>query len=138
MKPDKLIHIKFDYENALGSKKDFVSSELGLVKINKMLKEYHQLRLLEIEMKKKLESKIRGLKLDLGRLRNLLPEVEAKEAIKDIQKEFGKKVKRTIPKEEAHQVIKEMTSPIPRREEKEDQLESQLAEIQRRLASLQS
>ena len=125
MKSENLVHIKFEYENALKSKGDIISSEMDLIKILKSLRRYKELRLEELKIKEILERKLRSLKLDIGKLENLLPDIKMPKIIKSSHK--NKKLK------EKPIEVKTFV-----KEEPEDELETQLQEIQRKLRSLQA
>lgn len=122
MNTERLIHIKFEYSSALEAKRDILASEIDLLRISKRLKKYLEYRMLELDIKSDLDKKLRALKLDIGRLQNLLPPVKIPGILKSSQKE--KKVE-----EKPEKVVKEVSEP-------EDDLEMQLQEIQRRLSSI--
>ena len=116
MKSENLIHIKFEYDSALKSKKDILASEIDLLKIFQRVKNYKKLRLKEIDEKTKLNRKLRALKLNIGRLQNLLPKIKIPEILK--------------PEGERRIEIKE-------KEPEEDNIEKELQKIQKRLNTLQ-
>jgi len=119
MKSEKLIHIKFEYDSALDCKKDILSSEIDLLRMSQKLENYHDLRNEELDLKVKVEKRLKALKLDIGRLQNLLPKIKIPKILKPESER----------KEEP--VHKEVTRP------KEDKIETELQEIQKRLSSLQ-
>ena len=121
MKSENLIHIKFEYGSALESKKDILASEINLLKISQRLEKYHESRLKELEIKVKVEKKLKALKLDIGRLQNLLPKIKIPGILKP-------KTKREIKDPVYNKIIKETEGDI---------IETELQEIQRRLSSLQ-
>ena len=119
MRSENFIHIKFEYDSALESKKDILASEIDLLKISQRLKNYQKSRLLELDTKTKVEKKLRALKLDMGKLQVLLPKIK----IPSILKPEG------VKEEPVHKkVIKKTGKPS---------IESELEEIQRKLSSLQ-
>ena len=127
MKKQSLIHIKFDYDSALECKKDMLASEIDLLRISQRVKKYREMRILELDIKEKIESKLKSVKLDIGRLQNLLPKIE----IPPILKPAKQKIEKIAPEE-----------PIFEEEEKEESsevssLDQELLEIQRRLEALQ-
>lgn len=125
MKNENLIHIKFGYESALDRKKDILSSEIDLLKIAQRLNEYKKLRMLELDIKNMMEKKLISLKLDIGRLQNLLPIV----AIPKILKPTRKK---------AEEVKTEREIITPEAKKEKSSIDDELLEIQRRLESLGS
>jgi len=82
MKNENLIHIKFEYEEALQSKKDILLSEMNLLKISKTIKNYSSLRLEELDLKLKLFKKIKEINADLGKLQISLPRLKIPEILK--------------------------------------------------------
>ncbi len=130
MKGENLIHIKFEYLAGVQSKRDVLSTEMDLLRMNKILNRYKEYRMQELELKLAFERKLRALKLDLGRLQNLLPsphvpeilEKAHKKAVKE--KNVGKEIE--IPE----------TPKIYVEETKKDDLDAQLQEIQRKLNAL--
>jgi len=122
-KSENIIHIKFEHNSALECKKDILSTEIDLLKMSQILKRYTEYRLQELEVKQKLERKCRALKLDIGRLQNLLPIVKVPSLLKE-------------PHHKLQEVSEERVVP-QLVVEKHNEVESQLQEIQRRLNSLQ-
>jgi len=118
---ENLIHIRFDYEDALSSKKDLISLEMNLVKVSKTLRNYKQTCLKELALKQKLKIKARAIKLDLGRLTNLLPKPK-----------IPKVLKKNYELKKAEQEVQE----IEIKKETGDDLDNQLREIQERLKAL--
>lgn len=82
MKNENLIHIKFEYEEALQSKKDILLSEMNLLKISKTIKNYSSLRLEELDLKLKLFKKIKEINADLRKLQISLPRLKIPEILK--------------------------------------------------------
>jgi len=82
MKNENLIHIKFEYEEALQSKKDILLSEMNLLKISKTIKNYSSLRLEELDLKLKLFKKIKEINTDLRKLQISLPRLKIPEILK--------------------------------------------------------
>ena len=118
MKNESLIHVRFEYDEALQAKKDILNSQKQLLNITKIIKRYHFLRIEELKLKLNLNKKIKEANMNIRKLEKILPVLE-------------------IPKilDKSHEGIKEEKI----REIPEDtDLESQLAEIQRKLSSLQN
>ncbi|RLG12147.1 hypothetical protein DRN73_03375 [Candidatus Pacearchaeota archaeon] len=127
MKNENLIHIKFEYGAAISSKRDILSTEMDLLKINQSIKRYREYRIQELEIKLLLEKKLRALKLDFGRLQNLLPEVKIPEILEKAHKKIRQELKIS-----SEPIKKEKVT----EEKPKDELESQLQEIQNRLKAL--
>ena len=115
---ENLIHIKLGYGEALQTKRDILSSQIGLLRIAKTIRGYGFYRSNELELKLILYKKIKELKMNLGKLQKTLP----KPKIPDILKKEGQE--KTEPKS------KKIKSP-------ERNIEEQLQEIQKRLNELQ-
>ena len=119
MKSENLIHIKFEYESALESKKDILASEIDLLKISQRVEKYHKLRNKEFDIKENINKKLKSLKLDIGRLQNLLPKIKIPKILKP-ETEREEKV-----------IVKKEKKP------EQDKVEYELEEIQKRLSALQ-
>jgi len=115
---ENLIHIKLEYGEALQTKRDILSSQIGLLRIAKTIRGYGFYRSNELELKLILYKKIKELKMNLGKLQKTLPKLKIPEIIK---KEGWEK---TEPKS------KKIKPP-------ERNIEEQLQEIQKRLNELQ-
>ena len=120
MTGENLIHIKLEYEEALQSKKDILSSQMAMLKIEKTIRGYHSYRSQGFELKINLSKKIRELKSNIWNLQKILPRLKIPE----------------ILRKEEH-VKKEHKSP-ERKKPQEGNLEEQLQDIQRRLNELQA
>lgn len=115
MKNEKLIHIKFDYEEAIRSKKDILYVEKSLMISTVRLKEYLSLRVEELKTKLKLHRKAKELITSIKKIQKDIPEVE----FPGISKE------------------KENEEPEIKKKKYDDSVEFQLQEIQRKLNALQ-
>jgi len=118
MKNENLIYVKFEHDEAIQSKKDILSSEMGLIKVAKIMKRYHLLRMEELKLKIKLYRRLKEINKDVKKLQTTLPKVEMPKILK--KEEEPKK----IEKPQKIQVY-------------DDSLELQLQEIQNKLKSLQ-
>jgi hypothetical protein len=118
MKNENLIHVKLEYDEALQSKREVLSSEMNLLRIAKTIKNYHILRSNELKRKLKLYRKIREIITSIKNIQITLPELKIPEILKkDKEIEEPKKVQ-----------VKER--------QYDDSLESQLQEIQDKLKSI--
>ncbi len=120
MANENLIHVKLEFDEAIKSKRDILSSEMGLLKIIKAIKNRQALREEEFKVKINLAKKIRDLKADITKLQVILPKIK----IPDILQEKSED---------------ENTGRIAQIKKKthSDDLESQLEEIQSRLRQLE-
>ena len=121
MKSKNVIHIKFDYANALYVKKDFLASEIDLLKISQRIKKYREYRLKELEIKQRIYQKLRAANIDLRLLQKNMPEIKIPKLLKPEER-----IKRKPIIKQEHKEI----------QEHKDDLESQLQEIERKLNSI--
>jgi hypothetical protein len=129
MKEESIFHIKVDYEDALQSRRDLLSSERDFLRILKIIRRYGILRKEELANKVRMQNKIRELKANLTRINHILPRIK----IPDILK------KKTIPVPKKEEIVEEkpIKAPVKVKEvTEEDDLEVQLRDIQERLQRL--
>lgn len=117
MNNGNLIHVRLEYEEALQSKKYILSSEMNLLKIIKIIKKYHSLRLEELKLKLRVYRKLKEASAEIRRLQKTFLNTEGLEILE--KDEIGRKIKKT--KENQY----------------DKSLESQLQEIQEKLDALQ-
>ena len=117
MKNENLIHIKFDYEEAVQSKKDLLYVEKSLMTSTMIIKEYVSLRLNESKTRLKLHRKTKELITCIKKIQKDIPEVD----FSGISKEKD---------------IKEPKTKVKKRED-DHSIKSQLREIQNKLDALQ-
>ncbi len=120
MTGENLIHIKLEYEEALQSKKDILSSQMALLKVEKTIRGYHSYRSHGFELKINLSKKIKELKSHIWNLLKILPKLKIPEILR---KEEHVEKEHKYPERKKHQ---------------DGSLEEQLQDIQRRLNELQS
>ncbi len=115
-----LIHIKLGYKRALESKKEVLLLERDSLQIAQTIKNYHILRVNELNSKIKFNSKLKALLGDVRKLKRILPKVDIEKA-----------------KEEKHEkVSKAKTKPVKKKKYSSD-IEFQLMDIQNKLNALQ-
>ncbi len=124
MKDNNLIHVKFEYEDAVKSKRDILLSERGLLRAAKTAKSYHSLRMKEIKIKIKLYREIRELIMNINKAQRILPRVKVPEILKK--------------EKNVEEKIDDLETEIKKERERQynDDIESQLQEIQDRLNAL--
>lgn len=119
MKKEKtLLHLRVGYNDAKSAKKAILSSEIGLLKINKSIENYKKLRLKELENKEKIKNSIDATKKEITKLNKLLPEL---------------KIPKILKKEEEKINI----SPEKKQMEKYGTIEDELIQIQEKLRALE-
>jgi hypothetical protein len=76
------IHIKLEYVEAVKSKKDILSSEMNLLRILKIIKRYHSLRIEELKIKTKLHRKIKETITNIKKIETSVPKIKIPEILK--------------------------------------------------------
>lgn len=117
MAKENLIHIKLEYEEAIDSKKDILSSEANLLRIIRALKQYQGLRMNELKLKTGLYQKAREFRISIGQLQQTLPKLKIPSILKK------------------HEEIKD-EKPMIKKSKEDGDLEVQLREIQERLRQI--
>ena len=82
MKNENLIHVKLEYEEALQSKKDILSSEMNLIRIIRIIRQYRLLRLKELKTKSKLHQKIKDITANIKKMQTILPKIKIPKILK--------------------------------------------------------
>lgn len=75
-------HVRIDYEEAIDSKKNLLSSEIGLLHVTKRISSYRALRRKENALRMKLKSSIGLLKTRFSLIESTFPEDSIKPEIK--------------------------------------------------------
>ncbi len=127
MKEENLIHIKLEYEEALQSKRDLLSTEVNLLRIAKVIRNYRLVRTKEMELKLALVRKIHSLKAEITKMQQVLPKIKIPAIL---QEQLGIEEPGNFSDvEEPFSKLKSFNS--------SNDLESQLREIQEKLRELQ-
>ena len=127
MPKSQLIHVKLDYTEAVQAKKHVLSSQIETLRVLNHLKRYHALRTEELKTKLKLHRKIKELLTHMKKLQITLPKIKVPEVLKHEDQHQEK------PKDKKQ--IKQITRIIiPKPKDKT--IDSELADIQRRLREL--
>lgn len=124
MSSANLIHIKFEYKEALETKENLLMSEQNLLKTSRNIKNYKILRLEELKTKAKLHKTIKEALLEISKLDKNLPKIKTPEILKH---HFNEEVEEAPLKEKikSSKVFNE-----------EENIESQIREIQEKLRQL--
>jgi len=85
MKEENPIHIKLEYEEAVQSRRDILSSEMGLIEIMKISKRFALLRKEELIYKIKIQKRVKELLVNIKNLQEMLPKVKIPEILKEPQ-----------------------------------------------------
>jgi translation elongation factor EF-Tu-like GTPase len=120
MKEENFVYVKLEYEEALRSKRDLLASQVSLLKVVQMIRQYRLLRVEELRMKEKMYKKIKELIANIKKIKTNLPMIKIPKIKQgDEKKEFGKKIRETP------------------RNDYDDSLEIQLQEIQNKLRDIE-
>ena len=111
------IYVRIDYNESLESKKNLLTTEVSLLNLIKSLKAYHSVRIEELKIKAGIYKAIRELNLTMKKTKSAFPFFKIPEI----------KSRKEIPTQ------KEVRMP---KEKIDNNLEMELQEIQKRLASL--
>ncbi len=118
-KKEELIHVRFDYLEAKKGKTELLSSQANLLKIIQLINRYKELRLKELDNKKKIRTKLKQTNTNIKKLEKLLPEYKIPKILEHAFEEKEDKKERKV------KVASKNT------------LQSQLEEIQNKLKVLQ-
>jgi len=120
VKQENPVYLKLGYDESIKSKKDLLFSELSLLTILKIIKRYNLLRTEELRIKSEVYKTMKELDISMKKTKSVFPFLK-------------------IPERARRQEIKkiEYTEEIkPIREVYDEDLESQLRDIQERLKSM--
>ena len=124
---ENLIHLKFNYDEALNSKRDILYSERSLITIAKIIKNYLSLKAQELNVRLELHKKLKETGTDIRKLQRLIPDVKIPKILRNDEYD-GEEDK----KEEFRKPTNKEEHPVY-----DNSIESQLQEIQEKLQSLQ-
>jgi hypothetical protein len=134
-KAEKVIHIRFEHPAAVECKKDILATEIDLLRMNKRLRTYIDSRMEELEIKADLNRKLRAVKLDLGRLHNLMPGIHIPKLLKKTPSHAERPL-RKVPVEEVEEKAEKETQRSVEEETKINEIDSELQDIQSKLDAL--
>jgi len=118
MKEESVVYVKLEYEEALQSKRDILTAQVGLLKTIKIVKNYRILRLEELKLKEKMYRKIKDLISNIKKIKTSFPTVKIPQLKKSDEEIFREKIKET------------------KKSNGDDGLDIQLQEIQEKLRSI--
>ena len=127
---ENLIHLKFNYDEALNSKRDILYSERSLITIAKIINNYLSLKNQRLNVRLDLHKKLKETTTDIRKLQKLIPDVKIPKILR--KEEPEKEEEKQGKKKEFRKPIKKEKYPVY-----DDSIESQLQEIQRKLQNLQ-
>lgn len=118
IKNDEFIHIKFDYGEALQSKRDLLYVEKSLMTITTRMEKYLSLRIEELKTRLNLHKESKELAASIRKIQRNMPQVK-----------FSKKSEEEEKETKVQKVEKKKY---------DESVESQLMEIQKKLNRLQN
>lgn len=124
MKDENLIHIRLTHGEAVNSKRDILSTQMNLIKMLKVMRDFHKLRSEEFRTKAQIHKKLKELDLSVHKLELLLPKIKIPKILQQGTEEVKEEVKeKSVKKKE--------------KDPHEKDLEKQLLEIQEKLKKLE-
>lgn len=136
----QLIHVKFEYPEALQGKRELLTLQQSFLKTADKISKFNSLRAEEMKTKLRLQKKMREVSAILKDFRKMLPEAKMPK-LKDA--DVGPKLiedtskSKVEIKEKAKTIELRASKPKTKTEYASDDLESQIREIQEKLNSLQ-
>ncbi|MCH8945523.1 MAG: hypothetical protein IIA85_01215 [Nanoarchaeota archaeon] len=124
---ENLIHLKFNYDEALNSKRDILYSQRSLITITKIINNYLSLKSQELSIKLDLRKKLKETATHIKKLQKLIPDVKIPKILRKDEYERDED-----KKEEFRKPINKKEHPVY-----DNNIESQLQEIQEKLQNLQ-
>ena len=121
MKGEHLLHVKLDYQEAVQGKKDVLGVEVNLLRLIRTMKRYHALRVEELKLEANAYKKISEMNLGIKKELTILPTIKLPKILK--KQEVEEKPEKKIKKIE--------------KEKYDDDIETQLREIQNSLRELE-
>ncbi len=119
-KGENFIHLKFEHAEAVNSRRDLLTSEIDLINIIKSFESFMALRAMELKLKEKFFRESKKIETGIKRLEKSLPDVEVPR----------------ILKQNVHKKKERLEENFEFKETKNNDLESQLMDIQRKLRQL--
>lgn len=124
---ENLIHLKFNYDEALNSKRDLLYSQRSLITITKIINNYLSLKNQRLNVRLELHKKLKETTTGIRKLQKLIPDVKIPKILRKNEYE-GEEEK----KEEFRKPVNKKEHPVY-----DNNIESQLQEIQEKLQNLQ-
>ena len=115
MDSKNVMHVKLEFVEAIENKKQILSLEFRILQMLNAIKQYYELRGLELKNKQKINATIKKASINLTKLKRIIPKIETP--------------KKIITKENAMHKITPQTN-------KKSDIEIQIQEIQERLKSI--
>jgi len=136
-KAENKVHIGLSYDQALSGKKDILLSEENLLKIIKKMREYSLLRKREFILKGRIKKDLGIIRTSIKNIEEELPEIQEIELPEEMQEHRLPELDITLDdlkEQQEKQIHKEEIKLAETK--KNTQLESELEDIQKKLAEL--
>ena len=117
---ENLLHIKLEYEENLKGKGDILYLESSLLKITRAMRNFHDIKRIETELKQELGREIKNSILSMKNLKAILPH-------QNFPKKFRAETKKETP---------ELSFKKEKISEEEGDIEQQLKEINEKLRTI--
>ena len=135
MNHENLIHVKFEYVEALEAKKDMLNLEKNFLRTSEIIDRFNSLRSEEMKLKIRLQKKMRETSEILKNFKKMLPEARMPH-VKEEKIRVLEKPKQEIT-EKPKTIEKRAVETKTKTSHASNDLESQIREIQEKLNSLQ-
>jgi len=116
---NSVIHLKFEYSEAIEDRKAILSSQINLIKLKSIIKEYSEIRKKELDKKLELQKKMRQMNSNFTQIKKSFPILKIpKKLRKEETLEKKEKIEAKIPKifasplEKELQIIKEQLAEL--------------------------
>ncbi len=129
-KSSETIYLKFDYDEAINSKKESLFLQVSLVKIMRIMRKYKKLRKEELKLKIQLYNNLKKLKASINRINRSFPKVKTPSFLEEDEESEKTKEKKSKGKKQTTK--KERTPEIS------SDLERELEKIHGKIQELSS
>lgn len=143
-KKNNLIHVRINYDEAIESKRDILATQIDLIKIAQAIKNYRKLRMQELDLKIELKERISNIKTEFTKLRTIFPKMQLPKIVQKFEKKKIEEEKslsklgQSKKEKTKNKKIENKTKMIKKKIiEPEEDLESQLRDIQEKLNKLE-
>ncbi len=99
-KTPETIYLKFDYDEAINSKKESLFFQASLVRVMKIMREYKKLRKEELKLKIQLYNNLKKLKSSINRINKSFPKVKTPSFLEEDEEPKKTKGKKQTTKKE--------------------------------------
>jgi len=133
MNNNKLIHLKFEYQEALNGKKDILYVEKELINLSRIIRNFQNSRESEIKLKLKLHRKIKEVIWKIIKIESEVPKIKSPE----IPREESESPQTPMARKGKVETKERGERKVETKKRVEMSIESQISEIQKKLNAIQ-